>query len=31
MVKSIWGRRLSDTYLFECLDSSIKHKKEVRR
>lgn len=28
MVKSIWGRRLSDTYLLECLDSSIKHKTE---
>lgn len=26
MIKSIWGRRLSDTYLFECLDSSIKYK-----
>ncbi len=26
MVNSIWGRRLSDTYLLECLDSSIKHK-----
>lgn len=24
----IWGRRLSDTYLLECLDSSIKHKTE---
>jgi len=26
MVKSFWGRRLSDTYLLECLDSSIKYK-----
>lgn len=26
MVNPIWSRRLSDTYLLECLDSSIKHK-----
>ena len=26
MVNSIWGQRLSDTYLLECLDNSIKYK-----
>lgn len=28
MVKSIWGRRLSDTYLLECLDNSLRYKTE---